>query len=50
VKFKAIDLGIARVQRGPVGPHWSLVVPVREADLTDEERQTAREHHDGRIP
>jgi hypothetical protein len=26
------------------------VVPVREADLTEEERQFAREHHDIRIP
>jgi hypothetical protein len=50
VKFKALDFGIARLQRCPVGPHWSLVVPVRDADLTDEERQTAREHHDGWIP
>jgi len=41
---------VARVQRCPVGKHWSLVVPVREADLTEEERQFARAHHDIRIP
>lgn len=50
VKLKAIDLGVARVQHCPVGNHWSLVVPVRESDLTEEERQRARERHDARIP
>jgi hypothetical protein len=50
VKFKELDLVVARVQRCPVGKHWSLVVPVRDTDLTDAERQFAREHHDIRIP
>ncbi len=50
VKLKELDLVVARVQRCPVGKHWSLVVPVREAHLTEEERQFAREHHDIRIP
>jgi hypothetical protein len=50
VKLKAIDLGVARLQRCPVGKHWTLVVPVREADLSDEERASARAHHDVRIP
>jgi hypothetical protein len=50
IKLKELDLVVARVQRCPVGNHWSLVVPVRDADLTDEERQFAREHHDIRIP
>ncbi len=50
VKLKEVDLLVARVQRCPVGQHWSLVVPVREADLTEEERQFARDHHDVRIP
>ena len=50
VKLKAIDLGIARIQHCPVGKHWTLVVPVREADLTDDERRFAAEHHDIRIP
>jgi hypothetical protein len=50
VKLKAIDLGVARVQHCPVGNHWSLVVPVRESDLTEEERQRAGERHDARIP
>jgi hypothetical protein len=50
VKLKAIDLGVARVQHCPIGNHWSLVVPVRESDLTEEERQRARERHDVWIP
>jgi hypothetical protein len=50
VKLKAIDLGVARLQRCPVGKHWSLVVPVREAALSDEEREFARSHRDVRLP
>ncbi len=50
VKLKELDLVVARIQRCPVGKHWSLVVPVRDVDLTDEEIQFAREHHDIRIP
>jgi hypothetical protein len=38
------------VQRCPVGQHWSLVVPVKASDLTDAERQFAKEHHDIRVP
>jgi hypothetical protein len=50
VKLKAVDLGVARLQRCPVGKHWSLVVPVREAALSDEERKLARSHRDVRLP
>ena len=50
VKLKELDLVVARVQRCPVGKHWSLVVPVREKDLTETELESAREHHDIRIP
>lgn len=50
VKLKGLDLGVARLQRCPVGKHWSLVTPVRESDLTDEERQRAKAHHDPWIP
>jgi hypothetical protein len=39
----SIRLGAARFQRCPVGNHWSLVRPVNEADLTEEERQTVAE-------
>lgn len=50
VKIKAVDLGLARLQRCPVGRHWSLVTPVRESSLTEAERQFAAEHRDVRIP
>ncbi len=48
--LKSIRLGWARVQRCPVGKHWSLVTPVKDADLTDDERRDAAEHRDIRIP
>jgi hypothetical protein len=48
--LKAIRLGWARLQRCPVGNHWTLVTPVRDSDLTDEERRTAEQHRDIRIP
>ena len=50
VKLKELDLIVARIQRCPVGKHWSLVVPVRDVDLTDAEREFAREHHDIHVP
>jgi hypothetical protein len=50
VKLKAVDLVVARVQYCPVGKHWSLVVPVREGELTEGERQFAEQHHDVPIP
>lgn len=50
VKLKGLDLGVARLQRCPVGNHWSLVTPVRDSDLTDAERTLARRHRDVRIP
>lgn len=50
IKLKAIDLGVVRWQHCPVGAHWSWVVPVRERDLSDEQRRAASEHRDVRIP
>ena len=50
VKLKELDLVVARVQRCPVGKHWSLVRPVRAADLSETEIQFAREHRDIRVP
>ncbi len=50
IKLKAIDLGIARIQHCPVGHHWSLVVPVREQELTEDERRAAAAVHDIRLP
>jgi hypothetical protein len=38
--LKAVRLGpLKRYQRCPVGQHWAIVRPVREEDLTDEERR-----------
>jgi len=50
MSFKAIRLGWARFQRCPVGDHWALVTPVKDSDLTDEERRTAAQHRDAQIP
>src|SRR4051812_32461002 len=50
VKLKELDLVIARIQRCPVGHHWSLVVPVRAAALAEEDREFARDHHDIPVP
>jgi len=48
--LKSVRLGWWRLQRCPVGQHWSLVRPVRESELTDAERLLAREHKDIRVP
>lgn len=50
VKLKAVDLVVARIQRCPVGNHWSLVTPVREAGLDARERDAARRRRDLRLP
>ncbi|MGA2928514.1 MAG: hypothetical protein ABSG43_21485 [Solirubrobacteraceae bacterium] len=47
---KSLRLGWWRVQRCPVGKHWSLVTPVNKADLSEEQRRSAAEHADIRIP
>jgi hypothetical protein len=48
--LKSVRLGWWRLQRCPVGRHWALVTPVRESDLTPEERAAARQVRDARIP
>jgi len=48
--LKALRLGWWRLQRCPVGHHWSLVSPVKESELGDEERAAARATKDIRIP
>src|SRR3954454_22648521 len=50
VSLKAVRLGWWRVQRCPVGHHFTVVAPVRKADLTEEERRSAHELRDSRIP
>jgi hypothetical protein len=48
--IKSLRLGWARFQHCPVGGHWSLVTPVKPADLTEEERRTAGQRRDIRLP
>jgi hypothetical protein len=48
--IKSLRLGWARFQHCPVGKHWTLVTPVKPADLTEEQRRTAGQHRDVRLP
>jgi hypothetical protein len=48
--LKSLRLGPWRLQRCPVGRHWTLVAPVREADLSEDERRGAHEARDIRVP
>jgi hypothetical protein len=50
VSVKAIRLGPWRVQRCPVGAHWTLVTPVRESELSSDELTAAHEHRDVSLP
>ncbi len=50
ISVKALRLGPWRLQRCPVGRHWSLVTPVRRSDLTEDELRAATETHDVRLP
>jgi hypothetical protein len=48
--LKSIRFGWWRVQRCPVGRHWSIVTPVRESELTEDEKRIASEQKDVRLP
>ena len=50
VSLKSVRLGWWRIQRCPVGKHWSIVSPVKESDMSLLERLSARRHQDLRIP
>ena len=50
VSVTSVRLGWYRFQYCPVGAHWSLVHPVRVADLSDDEVRSARAVHDLRVP
>jgi hypothetical protein len=44
--LKAVRLGLlTRYQRCPVGKHWAIVHPVKDEDLTDDERRLAADVH-----
>ena len=50
VSVKSARLGPWRLQRCPVGGHWSIVTPVRESDLNPWQRRRAHAREDIRVP
>ena len=48
--IKSARLGFWRIQYCPVGHHWSIVMPVRVTELSDEEAEAAAAHHDLPVP
>ena len=48
--IKSARLGFWRMQRCPVGGHWSLVTPVRRSDLSRKQRRIAEKTRDIRVP
>jgi hypothetical protein len=48
--LKSVRLGWWRLQRCPVGNHWSIVTPVNHDDLTEEEKRLASQIKDTRVP
>jgi hypothetical protein len=50
VSVKSARLGPWRLQRCPVGGHWSIVTPVKESALSRRERRGARGQRDLRLP
>jgi hypothetical protein len=50
VTFKAIRIGLVRIQRCPVGDHISAVIRVDPASLTETERRFAAHHPDSLVP
>jgi hypothetical protein len=48
--LKSLRLGWWRYQRCPVGNHRSIVTPVKESDLTGDEKRRAHETKDIRVP
>jgi len=47
---KSVRLGPWRIQRCPVGKHWSIVTPVKKSKLSDAERDGARSCRDTFLP
>jgi hypothetical protein len=48
--LKSVRLAWWRLQRCPVGKHWSIVTPVKKSELSEAERQTASKRKDLRLP
>jgi hypothetical protein len=47
---KSLRFGWWRFQYCPVGRHWSVVVPVRQDELSAKQLRAARGQHDIRLP
>jgi hypothetical protein len=47
---KSLRFGWWRFQYCPVGRHWSVVVPVRQDELSAKQLRAARDQHDIRLP
>lgn len=50
ISVKSLRLGWWRLQYCPVGQHWTIVVPVKVTELSDEERDAAAQVRDIRLP
>ena len=50
ISVKALRLAWWRVQRCPVGGHWSIVTPVRKSELNARDRALARRRQDTWVP
>jgi hypothetical protein len=50
MSLKSLRLGWWRVQRCPVGHHWSVVTPVKEGELSAKEKRDARSRRDAPVP
>ncbi len=47
---KSLRFGWWRLQYCPVGHHWTIVTPVKEAELSEDARRLASERHDLPVP
>jgi hypothetical protein len=50
VSLKSLRFLWWRLQRCPVGRHWTIVTPVRESELSAVQRRLARRQRDGWLP
>jgi hypothetical protein len=50
ISVKSIRLLWWRVQRCPVGGHWTIVTPVGRGELGETQLRSARERRDVRLP
>ena len=48
--LKSLRFAWWRFQYCPVGRHWSIVTPVEESELTEDQNRRAHEYRDIRIP